>query len=345
MARNFGSGFGQGILNVARAMSPIEERRQVGLEQEAANKKSLMQKALIEGIASGAVNQEEGVTALRNLGLDELVIGQALGGQQGQATGMGGMQPDQGVPRSVIGKVPAKPENVELTKLQNTRDKLLLRPVSKIRDQKIDEINKRIDKLNKPGGQTINIGGGDAFYKELSKQFGKDFVTRRNDAIDAARSLKSANIAVDLMNKGIITGTGANFILGVGKALKQAGLYDGQALANTEAYFANQVSQVASIIKAFGSGTGLSDADREYAQNAAAGNITMTEESLRKIIDINARASTYIVNRFNEDAKKINERGAIPYDLTVTADSFKGSQKRDTLTDEEYEERKRALGL
>ena len=241
----------------------------------------------------------------------------------------------------------AKPDNVELTTLQNARAKLMSLPDNKANKQQIEEITKRIEKLTSPTtGQTINVGGGEkAFEKELGKQMGSRFVERRKDAVDAAKSLESANVAIDLLNKGVITGTGANFILGVGKALKQIGLYDGEALSNTEAYYANQAKQVANIIKAFGAGTGLSDADREYAEKAAAGKIVMTEESLRKIIDINARASMKVVNDFNKDAKPIEEKGTIPFKLTIDVPDYTGAEKSANLTDEEYEAKKRALGL
>lgn len=101
MARNFGQQFGQGLLSAARIMSPTEERRQVGLENKAEAKQTLMSKALLEGIASGAVNPAEAVPILKNFGMDDLIIGQAVQqGQQGQpqpGTGQSA-QPGMGQP-------------------------------------------------------------------------------------------------------------------------------------------------------------------------------------------------------------------------------------------------------
>jgi len=196
-----------------------------------------------------------------------------------------------------------------------------------------------------PGVKVVVGGEGTEFDKAVGKAFGKDFVARRKDAQDASKSLRTSNEAVDLLNSGIVTGTGAELITSFGKALKKVsgGIYKGEAEANTEAYMANQAKAVANIIKAFGAGTGLSDADREYAEKAAAGKITMTEESLRKIIDINNRASRYVIQDFNEDAKALNKRGTIPFDISVEIPEVKGAET--TMTDEEYEARKKELGL
>lgn len=190
------------------------------------------------------------------------------------------------------------------------------------------------------------LGDQDQLAKSLSKAFGEDIVKRRNDALDAKNSLMSANNAVDLLNSGVVTGTGANFIVGVGKALQRVGFDVGKdAVANTEAFYANQAKQVAQIIKAFGAGTGLSDADREYAEKAAAGKITMSEQSIRKIIDLNARASRNALTQFNEDVAKIPEKSK-PIDLSIEIPEFRGTIAPKTdMTDEEYERRKKELGL
>lgn len=196
------------------------------------------------------------------------------------------------------------------------------------------------------GGTTVNVDTSGSFSKELGKQLGRNFVEKRDNAITASESLTSANKAVELLDSGIISGTGANFITGAAKALHQAGLIESPTIANTEAYAANQAKQVAQIIKAFGAGTGLSDADREYAEKAAAAKITMTEESLRKIIDINARASTNVLNRYNKDAAQIMEKNKdLPFDLMVPIPEFSAAEKKKTLTDDEYEAKKKALGL
>lgn len=162
-----------------------------------------------------------------------------------------------------------------------------------------------------------NLGDQDALKKKLAEELGKDIVARRKDATDAKHSLMSANNAIKLLNSGVITGTGADFIVGVGKALQRIGFDVGKdAIANTEAFYANQAKQVAQIIKAFGAGTGLSDADREYAERAAAGKITMSDESIRKIISLNAIASRNVISEFNTEISNLPE-GTAPFRLEI----------------------------
>jgi hypothetical protein len=59
------------------------------------------------------------------------------------------------------------------------------------------------------------------------------------------------------------------------------------------------------LIKQFGAGTGLSNADREYAEKMAGGQITLTESALRKIIDINDRAANRVIDLHNRNVKDI----------------------------------------
>jgi formyltetrahydrofolate synthetase len=55
----------------------------------------------------------------------------------------------------------------------------------------------------------------------------------------------------------------------------------------------------------FGAGTGLSDADREFAKLIAGGNTQVTEAALRRILDINERAARGVIALHNERAKGV----------------------------------------
>jgi hypothetical protein len=65
---------------------------------------------------------------------------------------------------------------------------------------------------------------------------------------------------------------------------------------------ASLAAPVAQIIKQFGAGTGLSDADREFARMAAAGDIGLTSKSIKRIMEINDRAATNLIKRYTEKA-------------------------------------------
>ena len=84
-------------------------------------------------------------------------------------------------------------------------------------------------------------------------------------------------------------------------------------LENTEQFIALAAPRVATIIKDFGAGTGLSDADREFAQLAAGGNITMTATALRNILKIlkdDANRTLTLFDDITEDIR--NDQGADP---------------------------------
>jgi hypothetical protein len=126
-------------------------------------------------------------------------------------------------------------------------------------------------------------------------------------AQDAAAILETNQIGRDLLKSGAITGTGANFLVGFNNALKQAGVDFGyaDAASNSQAYVAAMGANVGRIIKQFGAGTGLSDADREYAAQIAGGKIGLTEASLRKILDINDKVANRIIDLHNKNVSGI----------------------------------------
>lgn len=164
----------------------------------------------------------------------------------------------------------------------------------------------KVKALTTPAGTTVNVNnaGESAFAKSLGEEFGKDVVKRRTDAVTAAAALESTNQARALIDSGVITGAGADWMLSAGKALQQIGInLAPDAIANTEALGATTAKQVGNIIRMFGAGTGLSDSDKEFAMQAAGSKITMTEQSIRRIFDINDRAARNVIRAYNGEVK------------------------------------------
>jgi hypothetical protein len=146
-----------------------------------------------------------------------------------------------------------------------------------------------------------------AFETGLGKGQSDRILANQVVAQDAAAILETNQVGRDLLKSGAITGTGANFLVGFNNALKQAGIDFGyaDAASNSQAYAAAMGANVGRIIKQFGAGTGLSDADREYAAQIAGGKIALTEASLRKILDINDRAANRIIDLHNKNVSGI----------------------------------------
>jgi hypothetical protein len=175
---------------------------------------------------------------------------------------------------------------------------------------------------------TVEIGGagqneiGTKSMVEMNKAMAKSVIEQRTNAQGAAASLKAIYEAEAMLDSGMITGFGAEFLTGLGNFLaSRLGFKEYEdPVANAQAYASVMGSQVGQIIKQFGAGTGLSDADREYAEKMAGGKITLNEEALRKIININKEAHANVLANYNKMAQEIMKKpGAknLLYDLSI----------------------------
>jgi hypothetical protein len=170
------------------------------------------------------------------------------------------------------------------------------------------------------------------FQSELGTQQARKVVESRTIAQDAASIIETNDIGRKILDSGAITGAGANFFVGLNQALKTAGIDAGyaDAAANSQAYVALMAQNTAKLIKQFGAGTGLSDADREYAMKAAGGQINLDEKAMRRVLDINDRAARNSISRHNESVKGIKS------DIPLTVEMPKaGSTKVYTSTEQQ----------
>ena len=132
----------------------------------------------------------------------------------------------------------------------------------------------------------------------------------RTKADSALRLLEINKLSEEIGADGFISGLGGQAKLNVIKALEAVGLATDEAsqlASNTETFFAYRGRAVAEIITAFGSGNALSDKDREYAQKIAAGVISMTTESIAKLLEIERRHSRNTILANNEAVKRMYE--------------------------------------
>jgi hypothetical protein len=188
-----------------------------------------------------------------------------------------------------------------------------------------------IDSELKPETQ-VNIGE-DKFVGELGKKAASSFIERYDKAQLAYDSIADNTESVQLLNSGIVSGFGADWILGTGKALEQAGLIPAggdaaETMSNTEAYLAARGKAVAQTITNFGAGTGLSDKDLEFARDLAAGRIDMTESAMRKIIAMHDRAARRLIGDVNKKLDLLGDKRPpllTPFELPPPIDFAKPS--------------------
>jgi len=205
-------------------------------------------------------------------------------------------------------QVPAKQELQESATTQSIR---LEQEKSRLRQQELG-VKARLSPQEKQATSE--------FARTLGKEQAKTFTGRHEGAIEASRALQGVQNAKRLLDEGVVTGAGADFLVSFGKGLERLGFNLGDELDNSQAFLAAQASQVANIIKQFGAGTGLSDADREFATKAAAGDIAMSEDAIREIIRINESAYRNVVKDFNKSVDEIEQsRGStgVPFELRV----------------------------
>ena len=201
-------------------------------------------------------------------------------------TGRPGFQLTEVAPNT--GAAPAPDARVQV--MPDGRMGMALPPISPpARQSRVVAQNPNPDPQTGAGRLMIGVGEGVA-----------DTITKsRDSASTAANSLRTVNEAEKLLNSGVITGTGANFRTSFTRALNTIGIGDGINVANTEAFIATMGRATLDLVKQLGAGSGISNADRDYAEKVAGGNITMSEDGIRKLFDINRRASAELIQRHN----------------------------------------------
>ena len=218
---------------------------------------------------------------------------------------------------------------------------------------KDDVVVNALTKEVAPAGTTIdkngtsvevNLGqeGQSAFIEQLGQKRAESLIAQFDDA--KAASLKSDVIDTqwDTISKGagILTGTGAEIKLGAGKLLKAVGLISGEGeelISNTETFIANAGNLVAEVIKAFGAGTGLSDADREFAKGIVGGTITLYGESLKRLIKLQARATRKKIQEHNKQIAKLGGEIA-QFGMTVDVPEFAWAYDQQPKVDDEVQD-------
>lgn len=141
------------------------------------------------------------------------------------------------------------------------------------------------------GATQVNMGGGSD----------KDIFATTKEQSDAAkaaqRGLSSLNQAQQAL-PGAITGAGAEQRLALQKVATYFGA-DPSSVIDTETFRSAIAPQVAAMLKATVGSTQISNADREFAEKAAAGSILLDGQSIQKLINIMQAANSEAIRGFN----------------------------------------------
>ena len=158
-------------------------------------------------------------------------------------------------------------------------------------DARKPHLERRLNQLAPKPGQ----GGVDYNSRDMSGYTWKELVPKSDEmqtSLINFTNLMNSTVDSDL---GITFGPGTDFKAHVYAVLSESFGQDmgeeGVRLANTRLYMSAMGGQVAEAITAFGAGTGLSDADRKFAEQMVGKNPgDFTEESLRKLLIYNEGA-------------------------------------------------------
>ena len=174
-----------------------------------------------------------------------------------------------------------------------------------------------------------------AFEAGLGAGQSEDLIKSRAAARDASSIIDTVRTGRDIMKSGMITGAGADFLVNLNQGLKTVGIDAGyaDAAANSQAFSANMAGNVGKLIKQFGAGTGLSDADREFAKDMAGGRIALDAKAINKILDINERAARNVITRHNKDVKGIKTN--VPLEVEMPPE-IKASAAANVVTNPQF---------
>jgi len=123
----------------------------------------------------------------------------------------------------------------------------------------------------------------------------------------------------------MFTGTTANVKLEVKKFLNDIGIsVDPKGIMETEVFMAESAKRIAEYITNLGAGTGLSDKDLEFTRKVVAGDVTLSADTIRKVLEEYRAAATRKIEGYNTIRSKVNGRlgedneGALDFYSVIT---------------------------
>lgn len=138
----------------------------------------------------------------------------------------------------------------------------------------------------------------------LAEAGADEVIKMRSMAMEAKNELDIINRQIERLGN-MPTGLAANVELGLRKVGQLVGMPYDPTVTDAETYMMEVANLVRQRIKAFGSGSSITDADREYTQRMVGGDITQQAESLERILKIYQQAAVKTINNYNDIQKSI----------------------------------------
>lgn len=140
--------------------------------------------------------------------------------------------------------------------------------------------------------------------KEKLTEAGVDHFVEMRDKADAARKTLDTIMRQEArVEGGIPTGIAANLEITFRQIGQLVGMPYDPKLVDAQNYMQETAELVKNEIKAFGSGTSITDADRAYTQDMVGGDLRVQAEALLKLLRIRREAAAETINTYMDIRK------------------------------------------
>jgi hypothetical protein len=204
-----------------------------------------------------------------------------------------------------IGQLSGAGAPLDITRAMAERDRLIASGRTADAQALSDFIRKQ---TTHAPGTTVNV----STEKKYGERFGGLIADRDAGKLDAAegasRVIENADRITDILASGkVFTGTGANVRLQIAKALNLAGGTDTERIANTEVLISSLANSTLGAIKSsnLGAGQGFTNADRDFLEKAASGQITYDATSLRRLAELGRKVGVASIESWNSRVRQM----------------------------------------
>lgn len=166
--------------------------------------------------------------------------------------------------------------------------------------------------LHVEGGVTVNVDASNRtenkYNEKLAGLIADKDVKMRESAIQGVDLAASADRIIDILRSNkVITGAGADFRLGVAKALNLAGANNAELIKNTELLNSNLATQTLASIESanLGTGQGFTNNDLKFLKQATTGEISWNKDTLADLARLARRAAEKSAEVWNKRRRKL----------------------------------------
>lgn len=209
------------------------------------------------------------------------------------------------------------------------------KPIDQWTQPELDAVNSKAMQLKKASGTIVNIPNfaEKTFAGGLAEDQAKKFSVLQSNAEKAPDVLANIAESKKILKSGkFFSGSPANVQLEMAKFADAVGLGGKDTkdkAANTQTLITNAASTTLDNIagSGLGAGQGFTDKDLKFLQEAKSFRIDMTDENIRRVIDLQERAAKKSVDRYNERLRSlpqasITAMGLTPITLPRSADDI-----------------------